>query len=457
VSNLLNRVEESIRAKKLFREGEAILIAVSGGLDSMVLLHLLARLAPAHRWVPAVAHFNHQLRGRSSDADQRFVESAAKQLGLPFIAGRADVCAHASAQGDSIEMAARELRHKFFAQTALRRKIGVIALAHHADDQVELFFLRLLRGAGVEGLAGMKWRNPSPANSQVTLARPLLAESKAALQAWAAREKIRFREDATNALLDIRRNRIRHELLPLLAGKYQPALTQVILRQMDIFEADAEFVNQAAQRWLKSKRPPKFEKLPAAVQRGCLQLQLVQKGVLANFDLIEQIRALANRPFAIHAEKSVLRDAAGRVQVQPTWKPGFSNRQTRRQLTGRAGEFVFDNVRIAWEIGPLAAGTVRAIKYGVNSEQFDADKVGHAIRLRHWRPGDRFQPIGMAGRVKLQDLFTNRKIPRAERRGLVVATTAGGELFWVEGLRLAERFKLDKSTVRGLKWRWERL
>jgi tRNA(Ile)-lysidine synthase len=457
VSNLPKRVEDSIRAKTLFRDGEAILIAVSGGLDSMVLLHLLVRLAPAHRWQLTVAHFNHQLRGRSSDADQRLVEQTAKKLGLPFVAGRADVRAHASMRGDSIEMAARELRHKFLAQTALRRSIHVIALAHHADDQVELFFLRLLRGAGVEGLAGMKWRNPSPANSRVTLARPLLAESKAALQAWAAQEKIPFREDATNARPDMRRNRIRHELLPLLAKKYQPALAQVILRQMDIFAADAEFVNQAAMNWVKSKRPLKFEKLPVAVQRSCLQLQLAQKGVVANFDLIEQIRALKNRPVAIDAEKSVLRDAAGRVQVQPSRKSGFSNRQTRRQLTSRAGEFLFDNVRITWDIGPLAAGTVRAVKNGVNSEHFDADKVGHAIGLRHWRPGDRFQPIGMAGGVKLQDLFTNRKIPRAERRALVVATTAKGEIFWVEGLRLAERFKLDKNTVRGLKWCWERL
>jgi tRNA(Ile)-lysidine synthase len=457
VSNLPERVEDSIRAKKLFREGESILIAVSGGPDSMVLLHLLVRLAPAHHWRLTVAHFNHRLRGRSSDADRRLVERTAKQLGLPFVTGGADVRAHATARGDSIEISARELRHNFLAQTALRRKIRVIALAHHADDQVELFFLRLLRGAGVEGLAGMKWSGPSPANSRITLARPLLAESKAALQAWAVREKIAFREDATNAQLDIRRNRIRHELLPLLAGKYQPALTQVILRQMDIFAADAQFVNQAALKWLKSKRPPKFETLPVAVQRACLQLQLARKGVAANFDLIEQIRALENRPVAIGATKSVLRDAAGRVRVVPVQKPGFSRRQTRRRLTGGAGEFLFDNVRITWEIGPLAAGTVRAAKNGVNSEHFDADKVGHAIGLRHWRPGDRFQPIGMAGGVKLQDLFTNRKIPRAERRGLVVATTAGGELFWVEGLRLAERFKLDKNTVRGLKWCWERL
>ncbi len=354
-------------------------------------------------------------------------------------------------------MAARELRHKFFAQTALREKIRAIALAHHADDQVELFFLRLLRGAGAEGLSGMKWCNPSPVDSSIKLVRPLLGETKTALQALAAREKIAFREDATNAQLDIRRNRIRHELLPLLAGKYQPALTQVILRQMDIFAADAEFVNDAASKWLKSKRPPKFETLSVAVQRASLQLQLAQKGVRANFDLIEQIRLYENRPVAVSPSKSVLRDAAGRVSVQSARKPGFSSRKTHRHLTGRAGEFLFDNVRITWEIGPLAAGTVRAVKNGVNSEHFDADKVGNAIGLRHWRPGDRFQPIGMACGVKLQDLFTNRKIPRAKRRGLVVATTANGELFWVEGLRLAERFKLDKNTARGLKWCWERL
>jgi tRNA(Ile)-lysidine synthase len=457
VSNLLSRVEESIRAKKLFREGEAILVAVSGGLDSMVLLHVLARLAPGHGWRLAVAHFNHQLRGRSSDTDQRLVERAAKKLGLPLIVGSADVRAHASAKGTSIEMAARELRHDFFAKTALSRKIRVIALAHHADDQVELFFLRLLRGAGIEGLAGMKWSNPSPANSRIALARPLLGESKSSLQVWAVLEKIPFREDATNALLEIRRNRVRHELLPLLAEKYQPALVQVVLRQMEIFAADAEFVNQAAVKWLSSKRPPKFDSLPVALQRSCLQLQLAQKGVAANFDLIEKVRALENRPVTINRDKSVARDAAGRVRVQAAKEPGFSARQTRRRLAGRAGEFIFDNLRISWEIGLLAAGTVRTPIKGVNSEHFDADKVGQAIGLRHWQPGDRFQPIGMAAGVKLQDLFTNRKIPRAERRRLILATTAGGELFWVEGLRLAERFKLDKNSVRGLKWCWERL
>ncbi len=457
MSNLPQRVGEAIRAKGLFRDGGAILLAVSGGLDSMVLLHLLARLAPVCRWRLTVAHFNHQLRGRSSNADERLVERTTKRLGLSFVAGRADVRAHAAAGGTSLEMAARELRHRFFAQTAARRKIRVIALAHHADDQVELFFLRLLRGAAAEGLAGMKWRNPSPANSRITLARPLLAESKAALAGWAVREKVPFREDATNAQMDIRRNRIRHELLPLLAGKYQPALVAVILRQMDILAADADFVNQAARKWLSTRRPPKFASLPAALQRGCLQIQLTQKGVVANFELIEQIRALASRPVAVDARRSVSRDAVGRVRLEKAQKPAFDRQESHHRLAGRAGEILFDNVRFRWKVGRPLAGTVNAPKNAVNTEHFDADKVGKVIGLRHWRPGDRFQPIGMAGGVKLQDLFTNGKIPRAERHRLVVATTAAGELFWVEGLRMAERFKLDKTTARRLQWCWDRL
>jgi tRNA(Ile)-lysidine synthase len=457
VGNLPERIEESIRVRRLFKDGEPVLVAVSGGLDSMVLLHVLARLAQSHRWGLVVAHFNHQLRGRSSDADERFVRQAAKNLGLSFMADRADVGAHAATRGISIEMAARELRHDFLARAAVKSGIRVMALAHHADDQVELFFLRLLRGAGAEGLSGMKWRNASPAHSGITLARPLLSEKKSSLRAWATREKIHFREDASNAKLQIRRNRVRHELLPLLEKKYQPALAPVILRQMDIFGAEGEFVELAARKWLESKRRKIFSALPVALQRRCLQIQLARQGVPANFELIEQLRAFEDRPVVVRDDMAIFRDAAGVVRTQLAREPGFILGHLRRRLRGSAGEIMFEKMRLLWEIMPLPAGTVHASKTGVNCEYYDADKVGMAIELRHWRPGDRFQPIGMGSAVKLQDIFTNRKVPRAERHRLIVAATAAGELFWVEGLRLGELFKLDKNTVRGLKWCWERV
>ncbi len=421
----------------------------------MVLLHLLARLAPLHGWRLAVAHFNHQLRGRSSDADERLTKATAKRLELPFVAGRADVRRFARAHKLSLEMAARKLRHSFLARTALKRGMRTIALAHHADDRVELFLLRLLRGAGGTGLAGMKWRGPSPEQREIFLTRPLLGETKAALADWAAREKIAFREDATNAQLDIPRNRIRHELLPLIVKRYQPAPARVLLRQMDILGAEAGFVTAAAEKWLRSKRGGRFAALPLALQRRCLQIQLDRLGLAATFDLIEQLRKRERRPVSLARDIFVTRGASGRLSLAKRAK--FSRQKARFRLRGRAGEIAFANRAISWQIAPLPHGIEGALQKRVNFERFDADKVGAVIGLRHWRPGDRFQPIGMERPVKLQDLFMNQKIPRHERRELVVATTGGGELFWVEGLRMAERFKLDKSSRRGLKWSWERL
>src|ERR1039458_7290140 len=189
----------------------------------MVLLHLLHGLAPRHGWQLVAAHLNHQLRGRSSDADERLVGRTAQKLKVPLLVGRAAVRELACAGKLSLEMAARELRHGFLAGTARRRHIRTVALAHHADDQLELFFLRLLRGSGGEGLAGVKWRG-GPGRDQ----------PKAALVRYAAEHGIRHREDKSNAVLDFQRNRIRHELLPLLRRKYQPALDKTISRVMEI-------------------------------------------------------------------------------------------------------------------------------------------------------------------------------------------------------------------------------
>ena len=273
MTDLLQRVEQNIQNRRLLKPGQAILVAVSGGLDSMALLHALHQLSSRHRWQLTVAHFNHRLRGRSSDADEKLVRQTAAAMKLPFVAGRADVKEFAKKSKLSIEMAARKLRHDFFARAAKERNIRVIALAHHADDQVELFFLRVLRGAGGEGLAGMKWRSPSPVNSKITLVRPLLDATKAELRGFARENKIRFREDATNTSLDLPRNRVRNELLPLLLRHYQPALTKTVLRLMEIVGAEAEFVGETARQWLKAvgRDESAGPSADAAARRPCLQ------------------------------------------------------------------------------------------------------------------------------------------------------------------------------------------
>ncbi len=498
MSKLLDQVNQRIRARRLFGPGQRILVAVSGGVDSMVLLRVLHELAPRHGWQLTAAHLNHQLRGRSSAADERLVRRTVQRLKVPLVVGRAGVREFARARRLSLEMAARELRHDFLARTARRRRIPSVALGHHADDQLELFFLRLLRGSGGEGLGGMKWRTPSPSDPGIELVRPLLDQPKALLAEYAAECGVQYREDASNAALDFRRNRIRHELLPLLRRKYQPALDRTILRVMEIVGADAEFAAAAAREWLggggspksevrspkservrASLRPPRsrpvaagrllhgqeggrrglqFDELPLAVQRRCVQLQLVSQGIAPEFELVEQLRVKAGRPVAIGGALVVryaVRDGSGRVRLQAAWPAKFSASSTEVDLGNEAGSVEFGGASIRWRIGSKKA--VRPVGAGVGCECFDADSVGGRVQLRHWQPGDRFQPIGMGCPVKLQDFFTNQKVPRDRRRRLIVAATGSGEVFWVEGLRISERFKLTNRTKRRLQWRWKRL
>jgi tRNA(Ile)-lysidine synthase len=477
VTDRLQRVEQTVQTRRLLKRGQAVLVAVSGGPDSMTLLQILHALSARHRWKLTVAHFNHQLRGRSSDADENLVRKTAAALKLPLVAARADVREFAEKSKLSIEMAARKLRHEFFARAARERRISVVALAHHADDQVELFFLRALRGAGGEGLAGMKWRSRSPVNGKVMLIRPLLGMTKSELRGFARENGIGFREDATNARLDLPRNRVRNELLPLLRRHYQPALTRTILRLMEIVGAEAEVVGKIAKRWLvddltrvkRARRPvplpagrgegglrpgegTDFRTLPVAVQRRVLQLQLVRLGVPADFELVERIRRWPDIYASVGPGFSAARDPAGRVNLRTQPTIGFKVNELAVNLADRAGKVDFNGIRFRWNF----EGTRKAVRFNRTDgcEFFDADKVGGEMVLRHWRAGDRFQPIGLKSAVKLQDLFTNRKIPRARRRDLVVAEAGNGRIFWVENLRMGEPFKLTPGTKRRLVWRW---
>ncbi len=517
MSELLIQVERTIKRRGLFQDGQPILVAVSGGLDSMVLLRVLHDLAEGHGWQLKVAHLNHRLRGRSSDADARLVSRAAAKLGLPCLIGRSDVRSVARADGSSLEMAARKVRHSFLARAASGLALPTVALAHHADDQLELFFLRLLRGCGGEGLAGMKWRSPSPSDPKVTLVRPLLDQPKAALRRWAASRQVPFREDASNSDLDIQRNRIRHELLPLLRRQYQPALNRTILRVMDILGEDAAFAARTAREWIAEssrgdggrraedggrraedggrrtedggrraegggrrradggrREAAPFGELGVALQRRCIQQQLLAQGVEPDYELVEQLRAHPNRAVTVSASPgappsggsspcsppgarravSVLRDGQGWVRLSQAEPARFRPEALEQHLCEKAGEAFFEGLRLSWRI--TRGG--RKPRLGLpGREFFDADRVGTPVVLRHWRPGDRFQPAGMPTPVKLQDLFTNEKILPKQRRELIVAATAQGDLFWVEGLRISERFKLGLTTKRRLQWKWERL
>jgi tRNA(Ile)-lysidine synthase len=418
----------------------------------MVLLAILQELTGAQGWKLVVAHFNHQLRGRAGAADERLVQQTAKKLGLPFQAGRGAVQAFAKEQGISIEMAARQLRHDFLAQTARRLRCSVVALAHHADDQVELFFLRMLRGSGGEGLAGMKWSSPSPVSRSVRLARPLLEVSKADLLEFAHANKIRFREDVTNQSRDILRNRVRYELLPLVRKEFQPTLNRTVLRLMELVGADAEVVEALAKEWLvRFPRSGAWRKLALGVQRRVIQLQLQRLKVATDFELVERLRLQSGKRVSAAENQFVVREPSGRVKRVVVENRAFDGAERRLNLKA-SGVVLLGGLEVSWNFAQ-GQGVDRP-KPVPQCEFFDAERVGATVVLRHWRPGDRFQPIGMKAAVKLQDWFTNQKIPATRRRELLLATTATGEIFWVEGLRIGEGFKLTKTTRKVLVWRW---
>lgn len=422
----------------------------------MGLLHLLHQLAPEFGCKLSVAHLNHHLRGRASAADAALVKRVAQRLGLPCDVGSADVKSLAKQTRTSIEMAARTARHTFLAQCARRRRARFVALAHHADDQVELFFLRLMRGASGEGMGGMRRLSPSPFSRRVTLWRPLLDTNKAELLAWAQSQRIPFREDATNHDLDLERNWLRQDLLPRLRAR-QPGFDAAVWRTMDSVGAEADMVVALAEKWLTSKKKSSFTRLPLAVQRRVLQRQIVQLGVAADFNLIETLRADADKAVSAGSGVLVSRNSKGIVQKSSAtdWKR-FNGSQRGLRLNAGAthGKIRFAGGELQWRLRARPKGFKPAAGAGV--ECFDAEKIGRRLVLRHWQAGDRFWPIGLSSPTKLQDWFTNRKVPAAERHALVLAADERGELFWVEGQRIGETAKVTAATRRLLEWHWVR-
>jgi tRNA(Ile)-lysidine synthase len=195
-----------------------------------------------------------------------------------------------------------------------------------------------------------------------------------------------------------------------------------------------------------------------AIERRKIHRELLGLHIQPSFQLVERLRLKGKSDFpeAGPTKREVARDIDGSLLVRDCLTTAFDGEQELICLE-EEGEVTFEGVQLRWEITGLPKQLPNRVKPAVGCELFDATKVGHSIVLRHWRPGDRFQPIGMTNPVKLQDLFVNQKIPRANRHKLLIAATPAGEIVWVEGLRISERFKLDKGSLRRLKWTWCRL
>jgi tRNA(Ile)-lysidine synthase len=443
------------RQEGLFTPGDRVLVAVSGGPDSVALLHLLVRLAPQLGLDLGVAHYDHGLRGQDSRADADFVADLARDLKLACHQGRGAVRDAARRDKVSLQMAARKLRLQFLRDACRRHGYVKLALGHTADDQVELFWLRLLRGAGLEGLKGM-W----PATPE-GLVRPLLAVGKAVILAWLQRETLPYRVDASNQSRAYLRNRVRLDLLPHLTRGYNPRLAQTIWRTQSLLQEDERLLARDTDAaWGRLARPltedcfaldlDRFFRLEPGLQRRVLRAGVARLGAEMALTALQVASLLALAGSArsgglislgggkgdnvqvakagtiLHfmkalpaasPETTLLPDCPGEVDSPPGWRWRWSRGACRPGDPWPPPE-------VAW-LNPA--------------------RVGPSLTARFWQPGDRFWPQGAPGPKKLQDFLVDAKIPRWLRPHIPLVV-AGEEMVWVAGLRVAEPLKLPADS-----------
>ncbi len=444
MNDLIRRVAANISGHQLFARGETIVVAVSGGVDSMVLLHVLTQLAPQFGWSLIVAHYDHQLRS-SSNTDARLVADFAHGCGLTTGASKGDVRRFARKNKLSIEMAARTMRHHFLIACAKETGATSIATAHHQDDQVELFFVRLLLASSLTGLAGISWPQAHFMNDKIHIARPLHNIPKAELIEFAVARKIPFHEDETNLHDDFLRNKIRNKLLPTIEREYQPAIRHIISRTQEILGEEDRFVEETLLAQATNVHS-------VATQRRQIENSLREKGWPATFSLIERLRAHPDTLTSLDENHFAVWSNDKKLLVFPSSSRDFKLQRIKLSLDNLSA-IQFHRTQLRWRIRKTRSTdtTSRGVS-GV--ERFDAYKIGKEIVLRHYKPGDRLHPIGMKGPVKLKTLFNNARISSLERRQRIVATTSSGEIFWVEGLRISEGFKIAPDTKNVLEWRF---
>lgn len=476
---MLEKVRQFILDQRLLDRGERVLVGVSGGPDSVALLDALVALQPEFDWTLHVVHFNHQLRGEASDEDEAFVCHLAEAFDLPVSVGSDDVRAWAEDHRLSIEDAARRLRHAFFQDVADETGMKKLALGHNADDQVETLLQRLLRGAGTRGLSAMR---PSNHLGNLTMVRPLLDVWKTEILEDARKRGLKFREDASNLDTQFQRNKIRHQLLPLLARDYNPSLKTVLHQTAAILAAEDEWMEAEAARLLSQCRPEPHTVLLAplrrahrAVQRRAIYQWLLEHGspekpVGVDFRTVEVLCRMAatGNPGQLQLTAGLnvarLEDRLELVTVSAaadaTLPADFAQRIQIPGVTRLAplGLVVEAAIATGDEVPPpgrRAAGhdlPAFGSKFPIEFEEWlDADAVGGTMTVRLWQPGDRFQPIGMRASKKLQDIFVDEKVPPAQRRRTPLFVAEDGGICWVFAYRIGERFKLTAATQRGLK------
>lgn len=432
-------VERTIKRHALLAPGRPTWVAVSGGLDSMVLLDLLERMG--HRC--SVAHVDHGLRGEASKGDRAFVEDHCKQRGLPFRVKEVDVRTLAARPGMSVQMAARELRRVWF-QELVQDGPGTLALAHHADDALETWLMNIMRGVGAEGWSGIRPR-------QGPFIRPLIEVDREAIQAYAQHHRIAFREDASNTDPKYMRNRVRHELLPLMRS-IRPGADRALRRAM---ESASEM--QAATADLIGTT---LVDLPAmdADDRSVPFTMLEQAPVpmLVLRKLLEHHRPHPER--LVQMWEAVRQRRTGAVFQMGNARVFVEREGLRITSAAEAEQCWTIPSPDAWPTSlPLHVRPVTAEDVPPRSGSvvhLDAEAVPFPWTVRTWRQGDRMRPSGMTGHRMISDMLIDAKVERRDKERQLVLESAG-RLVWLVGRRSAEGVTAVQGSPKA--WRVELL
>jgi tRNA(Ile)-lysidine synthase len=444
-SNIYSRWVKEVKRQGLFRPGQRVGVAVSGGPDSVLLLHFMRDSASEWGITLAVVHFNHHLRGAESDADERFVRNLADSIGIAFIRGEADVARVAREKKRNLEATARELRYRFFFSLVDQGRLDKVVTAHTANDQAETVLMRLLRGTGTRGLSGI---HPL---LEGKVARPFLELTRAEITREIETRQLEYRLDSSNLDSRLRRNKVRQELLPLLERQFNPAIIPLLKNHADRARDEEAFLEQQARErsrpWRLREGAEEKISVPAlrgfapAIQRRVLRQML--QSVCPGLRGVAYAHIEGLLRFATSAQSGRSLDLPGGAVARKEFDWLILGSQP---ISGGDDAYAYP-VEVPGEVAVPALGSTFGFKIvelqglpeeynGVAAGAIDAQKLAGRLLLRNWRAGDHFWPLGSRKLRKLKELFRQRNIPRSQRK-LWPVLECGEQIVWVRGFPTA--------------------
>jgi tRNA(Ile)-lysidine synthase len=468
---LLKNVQKTIENFSMLDRGDHVLVAVSGGPDSVVLLKVLSLLAVEYRLRLTVAHLNHGLRGGDADNDETFVRQLSEEMGIECITRKVDIRALQKGRGRSLEEIGREERYRFLDEAAYTCGAGKIATGHHMDDQAETVILNLIRGSGTEGLKGIP-----PVRDQ-RIIRPLLYSAKKDIQTFLHREGMPYIQDSSNLEPLFLRNRIRNELLPQLTASYNPRINHGLCQTAEILRREDGYlqsvIRQILLKWdVLHGRPEMFIPLAEFMDlHEALRARIIKTLLesLMPFETGISYRHIASVMNLCHSsqQRTVSLDLPCRICVEKTvstlWIKKLIDRPARQgdrkeqaSSPGFTCTVVVPCVVSIPQIGKSIRFTFvsntddERVRQSPQIAYLDYEKTSPPLILRNQMPGDRIQSLGMKGTKKLHDYFIDRKVPFSFRKDIPLLMDAKS-VIWIAGQTISERVKVSEQTKKVLK------